>query len=409
MPVNNKVLYLSYDGMTDPLGQSQVLPYLIGLAKQGYQFTLISCEKKERYNQNKAIIHKICADNNIDWQPIFYMKNPPIFSTIWDIIKLNKKVKQLHHQKQFQLIHCRSYITSLIGLAFKQKHGVKFIFDMRGFWADERVDGNLWKLKNPAFKWIYSYFKKKEKAFIQFSDKIISLTENGKTEMLTWNIKNLNSEKITVIPCAADYQLFELINDDKKQTAKKKLNLNNNEFVLSYIGSIGTWYLLDEMLHFFSLLKEEKPAAKFLFLTPDDENFILEKAKKYNLTKEDFIIRFAQRTTIPSLAHASDFSVFFIKPAYSKKSSSPTKMGEIMAMGIPLICNNNVGDVESILNQAKAGFCIEEMNKNSFITTILNIENSSINSPALIRENSKAFYDLEKGVNLYLSIYKELL
>ena len=82
--------------MTDPLGQSQVLPYIIGLTKQGYRFTLLSCEKEERYKLNKATIEKICIANNIDWQPIFYTKKPPVLSTVWDIYKLNKKAKQLH-------------------------------------------------------------------------------------------------------------------------------------------------------------------------------------------------------------------------------------------------------------------------------------------------------------------------
>ena len=45
------VLYLSYDGMTDPLGQAQVIPYLQELSsKHGHTYTLISFEKKERYD-----------------------------------------------------------------------------------------------------------------------------------------------------------------------------------------------------------------------------------------------------------------------------------------------------------------------------------------------------------------------
>ncbi len=54
-----EILYLSYDGMTDPLGQSQVLPYICGLAKHGYTFTLISCEKPQRFAANKHIIISI--------------------------------------------------------------------------------------------------------------------------------------------------------------------------------------------------------------------------------------------------------------------------------------------------------------------------------------------------------------
>lgn len=394
--------------MTDPLGQSQVLPYLVGLSKEGYQFTLISCEKEERFNKYKNTIKEICSDNNIDWRPIFYTKKPPVFSTVWDIIKLNIRAKKLHQRKQFHLIHCRSYIPSLIGLAFKQKYGVKFIFDMRGFWADERVDGNLWKLKNPLFKWIYNYFKQKEKLFLQYSDKVISLTQNGKQEMLNWNIPNLTSEKIIVIPCAADYELFELVTPEKRTQSKKNLGFSDNQFVLSYIGSIGTWYMLDEMLLFFKCLKTKISSAKFLIITPDNENFILNKAERIGLIQEDFKIMFSERKKLPSNVHASDFSIFFIKPAYSKKSSSPTKMGELMAMGIPLICNNNVGDVEEIINTTGGGFCITEMNEANFTKIVDSLEQFADFIGSHVREKSRDYYDLQKGLNLYISVYKEL-
>ena len=120
--------------------------------------------EKDRYQQNKLIIQQICTEQNIDWQPIFYTKNPPVFSTIWDIYKLNKKVKYLHQQKQFDLSHCRSYIPALIGLGFIQNHHVKFLFDMRGFWAEERDEGGLWNVNKPHFKIIYNYFKRQEKS-----------------------------------------------------------------------------------------------------------------------------------------------------------------------------------------------------------------------------------------------------
>ena len=36
-------------------------------------------------------------------------------------------------------------LQPLIALFCKKIFGTKFIFDMRGFWADERVDGDIWK------------------------------------------------------------------------------------------------------------------------------------------------------------------------------------------------------------------------------------------------------------------------
>ena len=42
-----KALYVSYDGLLDPLGQSQVLPYVEALAKS-HEITVLSFEKNER-------------------------------------------------------------------------------------------------------------------------------------------------------------------------------------------------------------------------------------------------------------------------------------------------------------------------------------------------------------------------
>src|SRR5690348_18252872 len=74
----SNILFISYDGMTDPLGQSQVIPYLAGLSRHGYQFTILSCEKKERYFLHKDEIEKLLKSFAIKWFPIFYHKKPQI-------------------------------------------------------------------------------------------------------------------------------------------------------------------------------------------------------------------------------------------------------------------------------------------------------------------------------------------
>ena len=43
--MNKNILYISYDGITDPLGQSQILPYISELSRKGLKFHLISFEK----------------------------------------------------------------------------------------------------------------------------------------------------------------------------------------------------------------------------------------------------------------------------------------------------------------------------------------------------------------------------
>ena len=155
----SRVLYLSYDGMTDPLGGSQVLPYLRGLAERGHRITLVSCEKPERTAAERAEVQELCHAYGIEWHSLRYHKRPPVLSTMLDLANLRREAERLHRRQPFDLVHCCSYPPALIGLALKRRHGVRFLFDMRGFWADERVDGGLWNLRNPLFRSVFHWFK----------------------------------------------------------------------------------------------------------------------------------------------------------------------------------------------------------------------------------------------------------
>jgi glycosyltransferase involved in cell wall biosynthesis len=407
-----EILYISYDGMTDPLGQSQVLPYIIGLSKEGYKFTLLSVEKPERFEQNSVLIAKICADNNIDWQPIPYTKKPPVLSTLWDMRCMYKQAYQLHKEKNFTLVHCRSYLPAMIGLSMKQKFGTKFLFDMRGFWADERVDGGLWNLKNPLFARIYAFFKQKETQFLENADGIISLTQAGKTEMETWKNVKRNPLPITLIPCCVDLEHFDgnKVDSSEQENTRKTLGILPSDFVLTYLGSIGTWYLLDEMLQFFKQLQSQTENAKFFFITGDDATHILNRCAFYQIPAKNIIIKQANRKEVPLFLSLSTYSIFFIKPSYSKKSSSPTKQGEIMAMGIPLICNRGVGDTDMIVEKYNAGFIVDEFTTTNYEKVINQVLlNTKSLDTSHLRAGAEDFFSLKKGIAQYLKVYHNCL
>ena len=402
-----KTLYLSYDGLTDPLGQSQILPYLINLTKKGVSFTIISFEKIEVYKSKKDEIQKIVTQNNINWIPLIYTKKPPVLSTIKDIRLLKKTCFELYEKEKFDIVHCRSYITAIVGLQLKQKLGVKFVFDMRGFYADERVDGNIWNRNNPILNTVYNYFKKKEKQFLTQSDYIISLTENGKDEIESWKI---NSAPIQVIPCCADLNHFNRDNIDSELQLKFKneLGISENDFIISYLGSVGTWYMLPEMLNLFKLLLKSKPNAKLLFVTADKPEQIIAEAKNKNIPLDKIIIKKGERAELPSLLSLSTISMFFIKPVYSKKASSPTKMGELMGMGIPLICNSNVGDVDRIIKTSNCGVLIEGFTTEDYQKAISIIDELLKLPKEAIVKSAHKFYSLDEGVNKYYKVYQKL-
>jgi len=393
--------------MTDHLGQSQVLPYIKGLSAKGYSFDLISFEKNDRFEAHRASIQAICDENNISWHPISYTKKPPLLSTIWDVWRMKKKAKSIFKKQQFELIHCRSYISALVGLHFKKRKNIPFLFDMRGFWVDERVDGNIWNLKNPIFKLVYTYFKRKELNFLNQSAHIISLTENGKEELLTWKNIRFDASKITIIPCCVDLELFDAtkITEEIKTNLKAQLALSPNAFILGYIGSIGTWYMLDEMLDYFKSLQKTKPNAKFLFISAN-VNEIFDAADAKNIDSSLIIVHSCLHAEVPNYISLFDQSIFFIKPSYSKKSSSPTKQAEIMAMGIPIICNDGVGDTSQIVEKYSAGTFVLDFTEQEYEHT----QNSlgKFDRTKTI-QGANDYFSLEKGVENYANVYSIIL
>jgi len=405
-----KVLYVTYDGLTDPLGQSQIIPYLAGLTGYGYKIHILSCEKKNRFGEQKDMIAELLGKSNITWHPIPYTRKPPVLSTLYDICKLKSYARKLHKKQGFSIVHCRSYIAAFIGLDLKKKGGVKFIFDMRGFWADERVEGGLWNIKNPVYKTIYNYFKRKEQNFLIHADFVITLTERAKTEIITnFNLKERTTE-IAVTPCCADTDFFSEKNVDEKEKniLLDQLKINSGDLIISYSGSIGTWYMLSEMLDFFKRLTEAYKNAKFLFITHDDPAKISDAVNKKNINPDRIMIFSALRKQMPVLLSLTDIALFFIIPVYSKMASSPTKMGEIMSMGIPFITNSGVGDVDPFVERTGAGLLVKSFTDASYDEVIGKIPELLKLSPEKIRNMAMDEYSLHHGISVYYNVYKRL-
>ncbi len=401
-----RVLYLSYDGMTDPLGPSQVLPYLFGLARLGHDITLISFEKRKRSAAERAAIQAECDAGGIAWHPLPYTRQPPVLSTLRDLRAMRRLAERLQHDRPFDLLHCRSYIAALVGRRLKRRHGTGFLFDMRGFWADERVDGGLWNLRNPLFRTIYRFFKAREADFLREADHVVSLTEAARDILLNRPDQAATETPISVIPCCADFAAFPPVTPDKRAAARAALGIASGARVAAYLGSTGTWYLLREMLDAFAVQQARSPGAVMLFVTRDDPQPIRAAAAARGIPTDSLIIRPATRAEVPELLAAADYGLFFIKPAFSKQASSPVKLGEFLAMELPVLTNAGIGDVDRILEESGAGVTIDRFDPAAYAEGLDRLERLR---PDMIRwrHAARTWFDLDEGVRRYDAVYRD--
>jgi glycosyltransferase involved in cell wall biosynthesis len=400
MDLHGKALYLTYDGLTDPLGQAQILPYLLGLETQGMGFVIISFEKKEAFLANKQHVHKQLEGRDIQWIPLSYTKKPAVFSTVYDLWRM-KRAASKSLTSAHTIIHCRSYLPMLVAMSIHQ--GRKVIFDMRGLWADERVDGNLWPQHKPLYRWIFRYFRRKEKEFVQQSDALVSLTQDGIKALSERYGSRILENKSTVIPCCVDSELFQPENPPLH--LKRSLGIPEDGKVLIHVGSVGTWYRLDQELVFFNALSAQDPTWYFLILTKDTTAAAAIVNSTQSLSSR-VVIHSAPHHEVPSFLNLAQASIQFIEPAFSKRASSPVKLGESLAMGVPVIANAGIGDSQALIQEGLAGICISSWDDIPY--AVADFQRMRFDSNA-IREYAIKTLGLEQGIAVYQRVYTKIL
>ncbi len=402
-----EVLYVSYDGILEPLGSSQIIPYLKGLSKKGVKYSMLSYEKQADLSRYGDVLklEKELASHGIKWKRLKYHKSPPVISTFFDVLYGCIVSFWLIKKNRIKIIHARSYVASLIALILKKVCKVRFIFDMRGFWADERVEGGIWKSGSLLYR-TAKYFERK---FLWNSDGIISLTYAGKAEIENFSSLNKHRVNINVIPTCVDLTKFNL------EGGSTLIPINahniNNKFVLIYIGSISTWYMPYEMIDYFYAVQKYIEGAHFLVLTKEKILFedIL-KTKKFN--SSTISILNAGHELISSYLLLGKVGIAFYKPGYSRKACCPTKFGEYLACGLPVIINSGIGDCDDIILKERVGVIINEFSLKEYERAIIELMKLLDEGDALkkrCRETAEKYFSLEMGVERYRDIYSKLL
>jgi glycosyltransferase involved in cell wall biosynthesis len=405
-----KALFLTYDGLLDPLGGSQILPYLRAISGDSLYLHIVSFEKPASYVARGSQMRAELSAIGIGWSPISFTAIGLFgkLGKLWDLANMYLRTIWLQRQHKFSIIHCRSYQAMQVGCFIKKLFGAKTLFDMRGLWVDERVDGGIW----PQDRWVnrasYAAYKKIEKRLLACADHVIALTKRVVPELR--HLAPKMTSRLTVIPCCADYNLFTIASKAQRLELRAKLGLNADARVIAYLGSLGTWYMLDQMLHFFGKAQNHWGNVHFLMITRDwkPEHDGLVTRIGLSAIRDRIHVKPAVRTEIPALLSCADVMLSFIKPAYSKIASSPTKLAEAFAVGVPVISNTGIGDVDEITLALDAGALVDLSDENSFNNVVARLDTIAAKGGKALRERSRASLGLEVAAARYRRIYREL-
>ena len=126
---------------------------------------------------------------------------------------------------------------------------------------------------------------------------------------------------------------------------------------------------------------------------------------------KDYIILNVAFDDMPKYLSLADAGLFFYKPTFSRLANSPTKLGEYLASGLPVILNKNIGDTENLVKTNRVGVVIEEFGPGDYsraVDDLLLMLQDKPNLRRRCRQTAERFLSLDYGVEKYWKTYSNL-
>lgn len=332
-------VFITYNGLLDPLGPSQILPYLERLNRD-WPIEILSYERPERLVDARALaaMNERVRRQNIGWTWLRYHKWPSLLATTYDMAAGALALRRILARTNAGLVHARGYLP--MEIALNARVDAPVLFDIRGLQPEEYVDGGVWR--EGELKWRIA--KRSERTYFDKANAAVVLTENIKPYVLDRFAEQRRSVPIEVVPCCADLSRFRF-DESVRAQYRAKLSIADDTTVLVYSGSIGTWYMPDEMARFARAFRDATGRRTcLLWMVNNDQTLAREASQRAGLRDDEVRVTSAPAAEVAAYLHASDAALALIRPSFSKRSSSPTKYGECLASGLPLLVSRDVGD-----------------------------------------------------------------
>jgi glycosyltransferase involved in cell wall biosynthesis len=356
---------------------------------------------EERAKQIKTRLE----EDGIYWYPTSYHPGISLRAKALDNYNGIAAGLKIWYRHRPQIIHSRSSLPTAIAVIIAKLSRSIFLYDADSVLSEEYADIEHWARKSKGFRITAASEALARKAAKQ----IIVLTDTLRQDF----IKDFQiTTPIEVIPCCVDLDKFNF-NVETRKRKRAELNLSEEKLFV-YVGKIGSWYLVNETFDFFKEVQKNMSTAKLLVVTQDPPGAFHQLALSKNISKDSYFIKKASHTEVPEWLSASDVGLALIKSLKSKRGSSPVKVAEYLASGLPVVITDKIGDCSNLIIKNKIGAVVKQTNYKGYHDTVIKLnelwsENSSAVTLRCKVTAEKNFSLKGVGIKRYQYIYKKML
>jgi len=404
-----RVLYISHNGMLENLGQAQVLPYCRGLARRGVDIHIFSFELETATVADREALASNLRADGIRWSPLVRRRDPRFRTKLLESSHGIASALATAATWRPDIVHGRSYLpTAVADFVASVVPRARLLFDCRGMVGDEYVDAGYWTKDRFEYKLV----KKYEQRAFRRADGVVVLTERLRRvgEEARWFGPRTT---VAVVPCCVDLDRFRF---DPSARARRRAELGlDDHLVVTYSGSLGGWYQEPELARFAGLVRRAaaRPVA-FLLLTHQPAAELRRLLRDEGFHDEEIVVRKVPPAQMFEYLSAGDLALSFIKSCFSKLGSSPTKVAEYLACGLPTVLNGDIGDQADLAAEGEACVVVDALTTDALTRAVPRAlalaERSTEERVRLGRAVARRRFGLEEvGVQRYARLYDDLV
>jgi glycosyltransferase involved in cell wall biosynthesis len=390
-----KILFLTTNGLLDQLGSSQILPYVLSLSST-FNYVLLSIEKKSSLLQEHKLkqLKDLLRSKGIVW----YKKGFSSYkiNKLFDLLWINILYLFLLVKFKPDLVHLRSYRPALLLYPLLRLSRKKYFFDIRGFEIDQMEEMN--SLTKESI--LYKLLKRYEKKIIENASGINVLSKEAKEFMINQQMID-KSKIVSVVSTCVDHSKFSILDSAIKE---KQMNI-------CWLGNAGKGYRFNESVKFLNYFNKNIKRVNFLIINKSDHDLILKSLNEFSDDSLSFELVSSSYEEIPEYLNTCSGSLFFYEWKDTGVSSVPTRLGELLACGVPcLSLKSNRGYFKEI-EDLGCMTLMEELNEREFNKKgkeFLNLMQSE-DVKYKCRKASEKFFSLDNGIREYLRVIQEII
>jgi glycosyltransferase involved in cell wall biosynthesis len=402
MTAGPRALYLCYFGLREPLVQTQVLPYVRQLAGGGTAMSLLTFEPEIHRRWTAVEMERWRArlrDEGIDWHALPYHKRPSLAATLFDILRGAIRAGRLVRRQGIGILHARSHVAAAMAALAKWWTGVPFIFDVRGLLAEEYVASGNWREGGLLFR----LTKAAERLLFRSADGFVVLTERVRVRLAA----QTGERPVAMIPCCVDESRLERSDRDATRVALGVSDRN----VWACLGTLGGFYMVDEVAELFAVARELDPRAYLLVLTRSSPERLAARLERLGVPVDAYRVLESGPEDVSRYLSAADVGVLLLGASGAHVASSPTKFAEYLAAGLPVVSTRGIGDLDEEIPASGVGTLLPALDRDGYLAACREIEKlrQDPGLAARCRDHARTRYGLRSiGGERYRRLYREL-